>query len=561
MTLGIAALLAAAPDLYADTWVATDALGRKLPLGGEVRAPRKDRFVGMFYFVWQGFHGTPGPYDITKILAANPRNEGYGKPGEFHWWGEPEVGYYRATDPWVARRNLQMLGEAGVDCLFIDVTNAFTYRDEVRLLFETATKMRAQGDPTPQIAFILNAHVIPTLQRLWDDWYKPGLYPDLWFRWQGKPLILADPNAVEGGKSIPEEIKAFFTWRRSWFESDPKDWFGDGRDKWPWRDRTPQNYGWHDDPKVPEEVAIGVASHPIGLNIGRSFRGGKRVEVDAQDMTPTYRQGLQFQEQWDRALAVDPKLVFVTGWNEWVAQRFLVAKGQGMNLAGRELKEGETFFVDQYNAEFSRDADPMKGGYTDDYYYQLVANVRRYKGARPVPRASAPKTIRIAGGFDQWRTVGPEYRDAVGDTLHRDHPGWGTLHYRNDTGRNDIVAAKVARDAKSVSFYVRTAAPLTTRRGPKWMRLYLDTDRNAATGLHGYDLRVAGGALERWQDGWKQVAAVTSRVGGNEMHLAVPKRFLKPSFDFKWADNSGEDGLFLDGDAAPPRRFNYRYQE
>ena len=139
------ALQGGARDVYADTWVATDALGRKLPVGGEVRAPRKDRFVGVFYFVWHGLHGVPGPYDLSKITAEpNPK---FGGVGEFHWWGEPEIGYFRAADPWVARRNLEMLANAGVDCLFVDATNAFTYRDEVRVLFDTAETMRPRGTP------------------------------------------------------------------------------------------------------------------------------------------------------------------------------------------------------------------------------------------------------------------------------------------------------------------------------------------------------------------------------------------------------------------------------
>lgn len=79
------------PDLYADTWVATDALGRSLPLAP--RAPRKDRFVGIFYFVWHGAHGTPGPYDLSKILAGKP--PAYGPVESFHWWSEPEVGYFQ----------------------------------------------------------------------------------------------------------------------------------------------------------------------------------------------------------------------------------------------------------------------------------------------------------------------------------------------------------------------------------------------------------------------------------------------------------------------------------
>ncbi len=216
-------------DLHADTWVATDALGRKLPLGGAVRAPRSDRFVGIFYFVWQGYHGTSGPYDISRLLAASPTHPQWGGTGAFHWWGEPEVGYFRATDPWVARRNLEMLAIAGIDTLFIDVTNAFTYPAEMTVLFETARQMRAQGNPTPQFTFLLNAHTVPTVKTLWAKWYQANQYPELWFRWQGKPLILADIDAKEKDEAIPDEIKSFFTWRKSWFETDPNGWFGNGR--------------------------------------------------------------------------------------------------------------------------------------------------------------------------------------------------------------------------------------------------------------------------------------------------------------------------------------------
>jgi hypothetical protein len=36
--------------------------------------------------------------------------------------------------------------------------------------------------------------VVPELFR---DLYEPGLYPDLWFLWEGKPLILADPALLK----------------------------------------------------------------------------------------------------------------------------------------------------------------------------------------------------------------------------------------------------------------------------------------------------------------------------------------------------------------------------
>ena len=95
-----AGTVAAEPwDTFSDTWVATDALGRKLPEAKEVGAPRKDRFVGVFYYLWHGAHGyainsdpsddpatgqgvlipdpvldAKTPFDITEILKA-PKGE------------------------------------------------------------------------------------------------------------------------------------------------------------------------------------------------------------------------------------------------------------------------------------------------------------------------------------------------------------------------------------------------------------------------------------------------------------------------------------------------------
>lgn len=41
----------------ADTWVATDALGRKTVMEAQGGKIRKDKFAGIFYFIWQGAHG------------------------------------------------------------------------------------------------------------------------------------------------------------------------------------------------------------------------------------------------------------------------------------------------------------------------------------------------------------------------------------------------------------------------------------------------------------------------------------------------------------------------
>ena len=67
----------AAESVEGVPWPATDALGRKSPLGVEAGAPRAERTVGIFYFLW---HTGPnnksphwdGPYDIARILLFGP---------------------------------------------------------------------------------------------------------------------------------------------------------------------------------------------------------------------------------------------------------------------------------------------------------------------------------------------------------------------------------------------------------------------------------------------------------------------------------------------------------
>ena len=88
----------------------------------------------------------------------------------------------------------------------------------------------------------------------------------------------------------------------------------------------------------------------------------------------------------------------------------------------------------------------MKGGYTDNYYMQMAQNIRRYKGVRPIPELNGLHPDQNRRRFRDWSEVDVEYRDTVGDTVHRDYDGYGGLHYKNDSGRNDIVTCKVAVD-------------------------------------------------------------------------------------------------------------------
>ena len=256
-------------------------------------------------------------------------------------------------------------------------------------------------------------------------------------------------------------------------------------------------------------------------------------------------------------------MVFITGWNEWIAGRFKEFNG---------IRE-PVMFVDQFDQEHSRDIEPMRGGHGDHYYYQMTAFIRRYKGTRAVPPVRSG-AIQIDGRFEDWAEVSPEFRDTVDDPVRRAAPGWDPrVIHRNDSGRNDILAAKVSSDSMEASFYVRTRAPLTPSTGSNWMILLLDVDANPTNGWLGYDFvlnRIRPGSIERHTtEGfkWAPVGVAAWRMVGAELEVAIPWRMFgrtaaPPFLDFKWGDGLQLDGhwsdLTLNGDAAPNDRFNYR---
>lgn len=181
-------------DLFADTWVATDSLGRVMPDFQEAGPVKPDKWVGLFYWTWHT-RNRGGPHDNTRILAEAKEGKVQwpATPGAHHW-GEPELGYYLMTDPFVIRKHASLLADAGVDVIFFDTTNPpHTWKEEYEALCRAYTAMRQHGARTPAIAFIAPfGDPRPVTDRLWRDLYQPGLWKDLWFVWDGKPLLLAN---------------------------------------------------------------------------------------------------------------------------------------------------------------------------------------------------------------------------------------------------------------------------------------------------------------------------------------------------------------------------------
>lgn len=129
--------------------------------------------------------------------------------------------------------------------------------------------------------------------------------------------------------------------------------------------------------------------------------------------------GYNFAEQWEYAIAHDPEMIFITGWNEWVAQR----------QPGND--KYPVVFVDCADYNNSRDVEPAASVFGDNYYMQMAEYIRKYKGADNRVYVGDDQTIDIEGDFSQWdkSSVTAKYLDYKNDTVDR-KSGFGKLKYK-----------------------------------------------------------------------------------------------------------------------------------
>ncbi len=583
-------------DLGSESWEATDMLGRKIASVEDVKAKKKEKKVGIFYWTWHEGHAHNRPMDVVDVLDRYPAAEyrydhpAWGERPFTCFWHEPLYGFYRNSDPYIIRRHAALLAAAGVDFMCFDCTNAaLLWRNAYEPLFKGLEEARRDGIKVPKIAFMLNFAPFGSstnmLRALYQNLYKPGLYSDLWFMLDGKPVVMGYPEAVEiegeceSDRRILREIRAFFTFR----PGQPGYGCGSRRpDDWGWLEIFPQHkYGTRPDGSC-ELVTVGVGQNANADRICTHFNdvktfGRSYTYAHGHDLlTPeSYKQGYNVQEQWDRAIDLDPDMVFVTGWNEWIM-------GQWHEPWLSDNDSTQLAMVDQYDREHSRDIEMDKDGHLDTYYLQLAHNIRRFKGAPPRQPVSPAGAAGLDASRTEWNRVTPVYRNPKGTTLHRDWDGFAGYHYVNTTGRNDIIEARVSRDEENVYFRVKCAGAITPREGEGWMTLLLDTDRKKATGWEGYDFIIGrlpekrgACSVERYvrtlEDGsftWESVGKAACRISGDTLTVAVPRALVgldgKLDFEFKWSDNMQEKTVmdfYVNGCAAPIGRFNYRYCE
>ncbi len=578
------------------TWTATDALDRTTASNAEAGDPNPNRYVGLFYFLCVVGAGQV-VQDNTKLyleMGYRDAKKYIEQNGGEAYWAEPYFGYYRNTDTWVYRKHAYMLEQAGVDFIFLDVSNAEVFIAGHTALFDTWLTMRKQGIDTPQIVFFngdtpstFQSNMTTLFTTVYSDenWAK---YEELFFLWEGKPLVFGNYSGLSG--EIKQMVDEKFTVRGSWAWIDSDNY-------WSWLQEyhydaetgkaQMQNGGWGRDASGRiEALSIAMGHHPT-MTKGRSFVNGSQPKSSKMgfDNVEQAGLGLGFANQFNamQTLVKDnvdkeqPFVLMITGWNEWIAGCFHSDTNQSM--AGTSAKFQ---YVDQFNCEFSRDGEPMRNqdgyGIGDNYYYQMVDQIRRYKGIAATPVADDQTTIDIYD-LSSWNAVDLTYMDSLYDVEHRNTISYDPhFRYINNTGRNDFDYAKVSQDAANLYFLVKTSSDIIIDNGSTWMNLYINVDGDATTGWEGFDYVLNRDrdsfvvTVEKFKDNSFESEVVGGAyyyIEGAYMTLSLSKSLLGiegklENMTFKWADNSVSNGdpmAFMDlGDTAPDNRYAFVYK-
>ena len=587
-------------------WSYVDGLGRTGTVNVN-KGDNKDRLVGIFYWTWHLELNGPGPYNVNNIIekypdAKNDYNNSIWEQynGGYYWWNEPVFGYYNENDEYVLRKHAELLADAGVDFIVFDCTNgSFTWESAYEKVLKVWLEAMNDGVNVPKISFMFPFGYSDdtsgiSFMKIYNNLYSPvsdnyKRYHELLFCYNGKPFIL-----MAGYKNANDEIKNIlkdFEVRENditYFKSGVQNHGG-----WGWLSTYPQAYYKNLNGGI-EQISVGIAQNAnyetnelTAMNgnsvMGRSYAKGdysytykyhnKSIIVGDSitgssalyDNTSYY--GRNFQQQWDYALEIDPNIVFVTGWNEWIMMRF------------EKWSNTTNAFPDQFNDEYSRDIEPSNGELKDYYYYQLVDNVRKYKGTSNQTFQNDSISINKLSDWNDSRII--SYEHYIGGK-NRNSSGFGNSRYTNNTFRNDIKTSKVSYDESYIYFYVETVNDLTSSSDNKWMRLLIDTvDSENSTSTENweeFEYIVNRNAisdntmiLEKSVGGWnfKTIGKVSYDVNGNVLQIKIPRSYLgltndKISFNFKWCDNNLDNGnimtIYTDGDSAPGGRFAFHFE-
>lgn len=380
------------------TYTVTDGLDRKM----STAATKKDKTVGIRYFLRMGAGESNRLYSVSNILARNANAAasdeawiaaGGGAVGSWHWWGEPLFGYYVSSDAWVISRDVQMLTDAGIDFIAVDTSEGEIYEEELTGLMNLLLSYQEQGFVVPKVAFTDTTQVRPKITAFKNAHTQ---FDGLW----NETMSVTDMTTatVHVAKSVGAAMSA-------------------------------------------------GAFYEDTSNHQRSFSGAANIDDDAAVM-----EGYNFQWEFEKAIASGKNTIYIESWNEWMAQR------------QSPTKDSEPIRLEE-NADIANSSDiqPMKDGYGDNYYMQMTDYIKQFKGKfltntnLNTVADTEQVTIDIDGEFTQWNQISTHYLDYTGDTVDRNADGYtgDAVTYIN----NSMAALRINRLSENnpMSFITRQA--------------------------------------------------------------------------------------------------------
>ncbi len=601
--------VSAEDNLYATTinsLVATDALGRSF---GEAAVTDSQNKVGLFYWVWHGAHTSSGIFNISELLENDP-DALWGTDASvkdtspinaMHYWAEPLYGYYSSDDPWVIKKHLELFVMSGIDYLALDLTNLITYDETIKILAAEIQRLQEQGWNAPRILPIFGANISSrnNIYTFYRNFYLNAEYDSVWYKENGKPVLCVD--YTDGGSDAYGDIFEYIKTHDNLTDtqlSEFKSHFTFRNTLWPYQHDEKNDKLSADDMSwidwvYPQHITssgymnVSVAQHPAyafavsehpefrDLYYNRNWGRG----WDYKTQTNSYRNvlsGTNLGNQWQTAFDNYDKVneVMVTGWNEWIAQK----------LTNYHEYGGYAVFADQFNMEFSRDLEMMadENGYGDNFYLQNMRNVRRFKNQTTTSfvGGKASPSLEQSDGWEKGRT----YLDIGGEVSERNFRNAdGSEIYSNKSNRNDVVSTQVVNDGEYLYIKINTSDDIVIEENAENnLNILLSVQGSELPSWEGYQFvlnrtapkfGLSKTSLERVNAqgmyAFTNVCDVDCYLSGKTLSVRIPLKRLEISdsknftIDFKVADGISDPSdimkYYVDGEAAPVGRLNYRY--
>ncbi|MHB1462913.1 MAG: glycoside hydrolase family 71/99 protein [Armatimonadota bacterium] len=362
------------------------------------------------------------PKDPDHLVIMQWENW-YG-PTMYNWQTShavPLVGFYQTADENVLRQHIIWMIEAGTDIIQCDMSNniwdAKTWDERSGmsdnlifvngLMMETLAKMRDEGIDVPKFIALSGVNNTPNaltvingqLNHLYQSYINNPRFSDLWYRYEGKPLIvILDPPSF-----LKDKLD----------KTDPR-WTikpcNVHMEKFSWQ-RDIGYWSWMDTDATLVRNSKGEAEQ-ITASVGCFTEKGWK-----DPLTRGRRGGATLVEDWALVMKDRPRFVNIHQFQEFAGQ--IEGEGSGGN---------PDMYVDSYSVDLSDDLEPVSltaPGYRGNggwgYYYlnlnkALVDMLRQKTPETTVLVVAKPDRRHEVSGNSmelQWRSVGKPLAQGV----------------------------------------------------------------------------------------------------------------------------------------------------